>query len=68
MSHMRIGVDATCWDNNRGYGRHSRALLRALVRLDQANRYTCFSTRRRPPTRFRKDVKRARSRRKPRPP
>src|SRR6185503_11620127 len=42
MSHMRIGVDATCWDNNRGYGRHSRALLRALVRLDRTNRYTLF--------------------------
>ena len=29
---MRIGVDATCWHNRRGYGRHARALLRALVR------------------------------------
>jgi glycosyltransferase involved in cell wall biosynthesis len=39
---MRIGVDATCWNNNRGYGRHARALLGALVRLDQANEYTLF--------------------------
>ena len=39
---MRIGVDATCWHNRRGYGRHSRALLRALVRLDQSNTYTLF--------------------------
>jgi hypothetical protein len=40
---MRIAVDATCWHNRRGYGRHARALLRALVRLDSANRYTLFS-------------------------
>jgi glycosyltransferase involved in cell wall biosynthesis len=39
---MKIGVDATCWHNRRGYGRHARALLRALVRLDSANRYTLF--------------------------
>lgn len=39
---MRIGVDATCWHNRRGYGRHARALLRALVRLDTANQYTLF--------------------------
>ena len=36
---MRIGIDATCWHNRRGYGRHARALLRALVKLDQDNRY-----------------------------
>ena len=36
---MRIAVDATCWHNNRGYGRHARALLRALVPLDTANQY-----------------------------
>src|SRR5579862_9249436 len=39
---MRIGVDATCWHNRRGYGRHARALLRALIRLDTGNRYTLF--------------------------
>jgi glycosyltransferase involved in cell wall biosynthesis len=39
---MRIGVDATSWQNNRGYGRHERALLRALVPLDGQNRYTLF--------------------------
>jgi glycosyltransferase involved in cell wall biosynthesis len=36
---MRIGVDATCWHNNRGYGRHARALLRALLRGDPNNQY-----------------------------
>jgi glycosyltransferase involved in cell wall biosynthesis len=39
---MRIAVDATCWHNRRGYGRHARALLRALVRLDSGSRYTLF--------------------------
>ena len=39
---MRIAIDATCWHNRRGYGRHARALLRALVRLDSAHRYTLF--------------------------
>lgn len=33
-------MDATAWQNNRGYGRHARALLRALVALDRDNRYT----------------------------
>jgi len=39
---MRIGVDATCWHNKRGYGRQARSLLRALVRLDTENRYVLF--------------------------
>lgn len=39
---MHIGVDATCWNNTRGYGRHGRALLSALVRLDAENHYTFF--------------------------
>jgi glycosyltransferase involved in cell wall biosynthesis len=39
---MHIGVDATCWQNTRGYGRHGRALLRALLQLDANNRYTFF--------------------------
>jgi len=38
----RIGVDATCWNNTRGYGRHARALLRSLIRLDSRSRYTLF--------------------------
>src|SRR5580704_9503263 len=36
---MQIGIDATCWHNRRGYGRHARALLRALVRLDVNSSY-----------------------------
>ncbi len=39
---MHIGVDATCWQNTRGYGRHARALLGALVKLDKENHYTFF--------------------------
>lgn len=39
---MRIGVDATCWLNNRGYGRHARSLLTALVRRDTRNQYVFF--------------------------
>src|SRR3982751_1180559 len=39
---MKIGVDATAWQNNRGYGRHARALLPALVSLDRDNHYTFF--------------------------
>jgi len=40
---MHIAVDATCWHNRRGYGRHARALLRALLDLDIKNRYTLFT-------------------------
>jgi glycosyltransferase involved in cell wall biosynthesis len=39
---MRIGVDATCWHNRRGYGRHARALLRTLIRRDPRNQYILF--------------------------
>lgn len=39
---MRIGVDATCWGNKRGYGRFTRELLEALVRLDSTNEYVFF--------------------------
>lgn len=37
---MRIGVDATSWANTRGYGRHTRSLVEALVRLDPETQYT----------------------------
>ena len=39
---MKIAVDATCWHNRRGYGRHARALLRQLIRHDSGNQYTLF--------------------------
>lgn len=37
---MHIAIDATSWQNKRGYGRYVRSLLRALVACDRANRYT----------------------------
>jgi glycosyltransferase involved in cell wall biosynthesis len=40
---MRIGVDATCWHNRRGYGRHARALLGALLRGDRCNHYVLIT-------------------------
>ncbi len=39
---MRIGVDATCWTNRRGYGRFARALLTAALELDSSRRYVFF--------------------------
>jgi len=39
---MRVAVDATCWGNRRGYGRFTRALLTALLELDQQDEYTFF--------------------------
>ena len=39
---MRIGVDATCWTNRRGYGRYARALLSAVLELDERNQYVFF--------------------------
>ena len=39
---MRIGVDATCWNNRRGYGRHLRSLFNAVCRLDRSNEYVLF--------------------------
>jgi len=39
---MRIGVDATSWSNRRGYGRYTRALMAAVLELDQHNQYTLF--------------------------
>jgi glycosyltransferase involved in cell wall biosynthesis len=37
-----VGVDATCWKLKRGFGRHTRCLLTALVEVDRRNRYTFF--------------------------
>ena len=39
---MKIGVDASCWANKRGYGRYTRELLQALVALDKDNDYRFF--------------------------
>lgn len=39
---MRIGIDATCWANKRGYGRFARALLTSLLEIDRHNSYVFF--------------------------
>jgi glycosyltransferase involved in cell wall biosynthesis len=42
---VRIGVDATCWANPRGYGRFARELLRAIVREAPQHEFVCFADR-----------------------
>ena len=39
---MRVGVDATSWDNRRGYGRFTRAAVGALVELDAGASYVLY--------------------------
>jgi glycosyltransferase involved in cell wall biosynthesis len=39
---MRIGVDACCWSNRRGFGRFTRELLEAVVATDTKNEYLFF--------------------------
>ena len=39
---MKIGVDATCWGNKRGFGRFTRELLEALLKIDETNEYLFF--------------------------
>lgn len=36
---MRVGVDATSWDNDRGYGRFARCAIERLVALDGETTY-----------------------------
>lgn len=39
---LRIGVDATCWANRRGYGRFTRELLPRLVAADPGHSFVFF--------------------------
>lgn len=39
---MRIGIDASCWLNRRGFGRYTRELVRALLEVDTRNEYVLF--------------------------
>jgi glycosyltransferase involved in cell wall biosynthesis len=39
---MRIGVDATCWANPRGYGRFTRELVPAMATLAPDDTFVCF--------------------------
>lgn len=39
---MNIGIDATCWQNQRGFGRFTRGLLNALFELETPHRFFLF--------------------------
>jgi glycosyltransferase involved in cell wall biosynthesis len=39
---VRIGIDASCWANRRGYGRYTRELVTAILDADTANEYILF--------------------------
>ena len=39
---MRIGVDATCWANARGYGRFTREIIPAMAALAGRDEFVCF--------------------------
>ncbi len=39
---LRIGVDASCWANERGYGRFTQELLREMVRMAPEHTFVCF--------------------------
>lgn len=39
---MKIGVDAVCWANGRGYGRFTRELLPAMVTAATDDTFVCF--------------------------
>jgi alpha-1,3-rhamnosyl/mannosyltransferase len=39
---MRIGIDATCWANGRGYGRFVRQLLPAMAAQAPSHTLVCF--------------------------
>lgn len=39
---MRIGIDASCWSNRRGFGRFTRELLTSLAALQTGDEYVVF--------------------------
>ena len=39
-SEFHVGVDATTWSNDRGFGRFTRELMKALIARDSGIRYT----------------------------
>ncbi|RMD81729.1 MAG: glycosyltransferase family 1 protein, partial [Candidatus Dadabacteria bacterium] len=40
---MRIGIDAGCWTNRRGYGRYARELSQAMVEADAQDDFVFFA-------------------------
>jgi glycosyltransferase involved in cell wall biosynthesis len=43
LSRVKIGIDATSWWNNRGFGRFTRELLDALFRLESGHSFVLFA-------------------------
>lgn len=43
---MRVGIDASCWANSRGYGRYARELISAMVGIDSDDEFVLFLDRR----------------------
>jgi glycosyltransferase involved in cell wall biosynthesis len=39
---VRLGIDATCWANNRGYGRFTREIVTAMARRAPDVQFICF--------------------------
>lgn len=39
---MKIGIDASCWFNGRGFGRFTREIINALLQLKTDHRFTLF--------------------------
>lgn len=39
---MRVGIDATCWANRRGYGRFAREIVTAMARVAPEDQFVCF--------------------------
>ncbi len=42
VRRLRIGIDASCWANGRGYGRFTQELLRAMVAMAPEHTFVCF--------------------------
>ncbi len=40
---MRVGVDVSCWDNPRGFGRFTRELLTQLFQLESGHTFVAFA-------------------------
>jgi len=40
---LRIGIDASCWWNKRGFGRYTRLLLSAMFEADRGHEYILFA-------------------------
>jgi glycosyltransferase involved in cell wall biosynthesis len=40
---MRIGIDASCWINGRGYGRYTRELVSAMIARAPSDTFVCVA-------------------------